>query len=236
MTDVGPLLVQEPGGLCLVQQPSEVRTSNGDRCHTSRPMALTNHKRTVPQSGCSQDCFTDKRLRSCAATCLRQYSSRFPVFFSMPHDSLPGDGSSHIRDTFRRSRQAAAIDPEQICPDSVVLLPGRRAVGVHRGREYWVTAAHIITGATGKPYGRVKEKTIEPQLLNSGGDRLQWLPTKFTVLQPEANVDVVALAPEKLILATEKTLLSPPASSDGFMFGAPCEFLGYPLGGGWRGK
>jgi hypothetical protein len=21
-----------------------------------------------------------------------------------------------------------------------------------------------------------------------------------------------------------------------FMFGGPCEFLGYPLGGGWRGK
>ena len=37
------------------------------------------------------------------------------------------------------------------------------------GREYWITAAHIVTGATGKPYGRVKEKTIQLQLLDPGG-------------------------------------------------------------------
>jgi len=29
------------------------------------------------------------------------------------------------------------------------------------GREYWVTATHILTGAKGKPYGRVRDKTIE---------------------------------------------------------------------------
>jgi hypothetical protein len=87
----------------------------------------------------------------------------------------------------------------------------------------------------GKPYGRIKEKTVELQILNPGGDGLQWIPEKFTVIQPEADVDVVALAPAKLILDAEKNL-SPPASSQGLMFGGPCEFLGYPLGGGWKGK
>jgi hypothetical protein len=103
------------------------------------------------------------------------------------------------------------------------------------GREYWITAAHVLTGAPGKPYGRVQEKTVEVQILNPGGDGLQWIPTKFTVLQPDADVDIVVLVPEKLVLTDEKTP-GPPASSQGMIFGGPCEFLGYPLGGGWRAK
>jgi hypothetical protein len=103
------------------------------------------------------------------------------------------------------------------------------------GREYWVTAAHILTGAKGKPYGRIAEKTIELKLLNPGGTGRQWFPVKFTVLQPVDDVDVVALIPPSLILSTVKNA-SPPATSAGFLLGGACEFLGYALDGGWRAK
>ncbi len=103
------------------------------------------------------------------------------------------------------------------------------------GREYWVTATHILTGAKGKPYGRVADKTVELKILNPGGEGLQWIPVKFTVLQPARDVDVVALVAPSLILASVKNA-SPPASSEGLMFGGPCEFLGYGLDGGWRAK
>jgi hypothetical protein len=103
------------------------------------------------------------------------------------------------------------------------------------GREYWVTANHIVTGAKGKPYGRIAAKTVELKILNPGGEGLQWIPVKFTVLQPDADVDVIALAPSALILSTVKNA-SPAATSIGLLLGGPCEFLGYALDGGWRGK
>jgi hypothetical protein len=103
------------------------------------------------------------------------------------------------------------------------------------GREYWVTATHILTGAKGKPYGRIAEKTIELKILNPGGTGLEWLAVQFTVLQPPDDVDVVALAPASLILSTA-TNASPLPTSDGLMFGGPCEFLGYALDGGWRAR
>ena len=103
------------------------------------------------------------------------------------------------------------------------------------GANTWVTAAHIVTGAKGKPYGRVTTKTVDFQILNPGGAGLQWLPEKFTVLQPDADVDVVALIPPSLLL-DEATNVSPPPSSVGMLFGGACEFLGYALDGGWRAK
>jgi hypothetical protein len=103
------------------------------------------------------------------------------------------------------------------------------------GREYWITAAHIVTGAKGKPYGRVKEKNIELKILNPGGASLEWLPVKFSVMQPEQDVDVVVLVPPNIIL-DKVTTLSAPSTSVGLLFGGPCEFLGYALDGGWRAK
>ncbi|MDQ1473750.1 MAG: hypothetical protein QOJ99_5230 [Bryobacterales bacterium] len=103
------------------------------------------------------------------------------------------------------------------------------------GREYWVTAAHILTGAKGKPYGRITDKTVELQLLNPGGAGVQWLPVKFSVLQPPNDVDIVVLVPTALLLDGSNNT-SPPATSDGLLFGGPCEFMGYALGGGWRAK
>ena len=103
------------------------------------------------------------------------------------------------------------------------------------GREYWITATHILTGAKGKPYGRVAEKTAELKLFNPGGSGYEWIPVRFSVLQPADDVDVVVLVPPSPILG-KFTLDSPPATSDGLTIGGPCEFLGYALGGGWRAK
>jgi hypothetical protein len=104
------------------------------------------------------------------------------------------------------------------------------------GREYWVTATHILTGAKGKPYGRVAEKTVELKILNPGGSGRQWLPVTFAVLQPAEDVDVAALAATKPLFRNETTTTSPPATSDGLVLGGPCEFLGFALDGGWRLK
>ena len=72
------------------------------------------------------------------------------------------------------------------------------------GREYWVTAKHILTGAKGKPFGHIDQQTVQVEMLNPGGEGLQWLPVKFTVLQPVEDVDIVALVPANLLLITVK--------------------------------
>jgi hypothetical protein len=103
------------------------------------------------------------------------------------------------------------------------------------GREYWITAKHILTGTKSKPYGTFGKKTVELKLLNPGGDGQQWMLRQFTVLQPTADVDVVVLVPTAKILPTD-VHPSPPATSDGLTFGGSCEFLGFAYGGGWRVK
>lgn len=72
------------------------------------------------------------------------------------------------------------------------------------------------------------------QLLNPGGDGEQWLPEKFTVLQPADDVDVVVLIGDGVILTDVHP--SPAPTSKGFMLGGNCEFLGFAYGGGWRAK
>jgi len=109
------------------------------------------------------------------------------------------------------------------------------------GREYWVTARHILTGAKKKPYGKVAENALELKLLNPGvkvldpvGRGEEWISIKFTVLQPSTDVDVVVLVPANPIVPGGTK--SPPANSIGLTFGGNCEFLGFPYGGGWKGK
>jgi hypothetical protein len=101
------------------------------------------------------------------------------------------------------------------------------------GREYWVTARHLLTGAKTKPYGAVAEKNVDLKILNPGGSGEEWIPVKFTILQPSADVDIVVLVPPKPILPGASK--SPP-SSGGLTLGGNCEFLGFAYGGGWRAK
>lgn len=100
------------------------------------------------------------------------------------------------------------------------------------GREYWITARHILTGAKGKPFGNFPDKTVDVHLLNPGGDGEEWLAEKFTVLQSDVDIDVVVLVPARAIL--NDVLPSPRATSEGLVFGGECEFLAFAYGGGWR--
>lgn len=102
------------------------------------------------------------------------------------------------------------------------------------GREYWITARHILTGAKSKPYGTFADKVVDMRLLNPGGNGDQWRLQRFAVLQPSADVDIVVLVPSSPILAD--VLPSPPATSVGLALGGTCEFLGFAYGGGWRAK
>ena len=100
------------------------------------------------------------------------------------------------------------------------------------GREYWITAKHVLTGAKHPPYGSVTAKSVPLKLLNPGGDGLQWIPVIFSVIDPGPDIDIVVLAAPQPLL--KKPLASVATDSTGLMLGGDCEFLGFPYGGGWR--
>ncbi len=101
-------------------------------------------------------------------------------------------------------------------------------------REYWITARHLFTGAKSTPFGVISEKQVDVRILNPAGSGQEWITRKFSVLQPDADVDIVVLAAEKPLLGNAPP--SPIASSDGLTFGGSCEFLGFPYGGGWKAR
>lgn len=102
------------------------------------------------------------------------------------------------------------------------------------GREYWITAKHILTGAEHPPYGSVGTKSVSLRLLNPQGGGQEWMPVTFSVIDPGPDVDIVVLAPPQPLLSNP--LPSVPADSDGMLLGGECEFLGFPYGGGWRAR
>jgi len=102
------------------------------------------------------------------------------------------------------------------------------------GREYWVTAKHILTGARHPPFGTVVAEYVDLKLVNQTAEGQQWMPMRFKVLDPGKDVDIVALAPAKPLLTSPLPSLDP--SSAGALLGGDCEFLGFPYGGGYRAK
>lgn len=100
------------------------------------------------------------------------------------------------------------------------------------GREYWITAKHILTGKDHPPYGTIKSKSERLKILNPLQQGKQWLPVDFTVLDAGEDIDIVVLAPSQLILGDPLPSVAP--SSQGVMMGGNCEFVGFPYGGGWR--
>ena len=101
-------------------------------------------------------------------------------------------------------------------------------------REYWITAKHVLTGAEHPPYGSITAKSVSLRLLDPGGEGEQWIPVTFMVIDPGKDIDIVALAAPKPILANP--LPSVPADLTGLILGGECEFLGFPYGGGWRAR
>lgn len=102
------------------------------------------------------------------------------------------------------------------------------------GRQYWITAKHILTGAKQPPFGSIKEKTASLEVLHPQNEQVQWLPESFSVIDAGTDVDIVALAPTQLLF--ESPIPSPPATSVGTPFGGDCEFLGFPFGDAWNAK
>jgi hypothetical protein len=100
------------------------------------------------------------------------------------------------------------------------------------GREYWITAKHILTGAVHPPYGFIESKSELLSILNPGAQGEQWLPVNFSVIDAGNDIDIVILAPSEPLL--KNPLPSEPADSAGILLGGDCEFLGFPYGGSWR--
>jgi hypothetical protein len=99
-------------------------------------------------------------------------------------------------------------------------------------REYWITAKHVLTGASHPPYGFITAKSASLRVLDPGGQEEKWVPVTFSVLDPGKDIDIVVLvAPTPLL---QNPLPSVATSSAGVSLGSECEFLGFPYGGGWR--
>jgi hypothetical protein len=101
------------------------------------------------------------------------------------------------------------------------------------GREYWITAKHIITGAEHPPYGSIASKLVSLRILNPGAQGEQWLAENFSVIDAGNDIDIVILAAPHPLLENP---LPSVATSGGVMMGGDCEFLGFPYGGGWRAR
>jgi hypothetical protein len=94
-------------------------------------------------------------------------------------------------------------------------------------REYWITAKHVLTGAEHPPYGSIKSKSERLKILQGQ----QWLTIDVSVLDPGEDIDIVVLAPSRLLLSNP--VIGLPPSSNGVILGGNCQFLGYPYGTGW---
>jgi hypothetical protein len=101
------------------------------------------------------------------------------------------------------------------------------------GREYWITAKHLLKGMKHPPYGEYKENSATVQILNPGLDGQQWLTESFAVIDPGNNIDILVLVPSRVIL---KKPMAIHVGSSSVSLGSDCEFLGFPYGGGWRAK
>ena len=104
------------------------------------------------------------------------------------------------------------------------------------GREYWVTAKHILTGAKHPPYGTITVKSAALRLLDPGAEHERWIPVTFSILDAGKDIDIVVLAPPTPILPNP--LPSVKATFGDVMLGADCEFLGFPSapGGAWPAR
>jgi hypothetical protein len=99
------------------------------------------------------------------------------------------------------------------------------------GREYWLTAKHILTGRQSGPAGEIGEKTASLDVLDPIGDSIKWNPTRFTVIDPGKDIDIVVLVPGAKL--QDIGLPSLKVSSGDFGMGQECSFLGFPFAGTW---
>jgi hypothetical protein len=102
------------------------------------------------------------------------------------------------------------------------------------GREYWITAKHILTGASQPPWGSITDKSASLDILKPSAEGEQWLTVKFSVIDPGKDVDIVVLVAPTIL--QQDPLPSVATTSATVQLGSDCEFLGFPLGHKWRAK
>jgi len=105
-------------------------------------------------------------------------------------------------------------------------------------REYWITAKHLFTGVKTGPAGTYTARSATVSLLSQFGEGDQghdqkWQQETFTVLDPGKDIDILVLVPRHALLPVGATL-NP--DTHGVGIGGDCEFLGFPYGGGWKGR
>lgn len=100
------------------------------------------------------------------------------------------------------------------------------------GREYWITAKHVLTGAEHPPYGSLKIESVSLKILDQLSPQEHWIPVTFKVLDPGKDIDIAVLAAPTPLL--NKPAASEPLASSTVLIGGDCEFLGFPFGEGWR--
>lgn len=99
------------------------------------------------------------------------------------------------------------------------------------GRQYWVTARHLLTGAkAGPPWGKITAKTSKLEVLLPDSADIQWKPYEFDVIDPgDENADVVVLAPRLPMPGFSTKSLSMMDSNESVFLGGECSFLGFPF-------
>jgi hypothetical protein len=99
------------------------------------------------------------------------------------------------------------------------------------GRQYWVTARHLLTSAkTGPPYGKITAKTSTLEVMVPDSADIQWKPYEFDVIDPgDENADVVVLAPRLPMPGFSTRSLSMMDSNESVSLGGECSFLGFPF-------
>jgi hypothetical protein len=100
-------------------------------------------------------------------------------------------------------------------------------------REYWITAKHLLNGATDPHHvGTIKKPEAVLKMLNPTGQGEEWIAARFTVIDPGNDIDIVVLAPPEPLLKTQLDSIRIGAAT----LGAGCGFLGFPYGAAYRAK
>ena len=109
--------------------------------------------------------------------------------------------------------------------------PGTMFTTVVDGREYWITAKHLVTGATTLPWGVVGQQTVPLRVLSSAAPSPGWKILEFSALDTGTSDIAVLFANHPLV---EHTGLGLHLGSGGLTLGNPCDFLGFQNGWAWR--
>jgi hypothetical protein len=105
-------------------------------------------------------------------------------------------------------------------------------------REYWITAKHVFTGIKRGPAGEFKTKRVVANILaqdgGQNGNDQHWLTEQFTAIDPGKDIDILVLAPDRILGNEDRSMVLQAADATGPMLGGECEFLGFPFLGGWK--